>query len=90
MVHSAPTPAAEASGDDDLDGLPMRIPQANLAPQLRAGRAAGQDVSVRSPEELMELMSSMQRGWQQGRSQVEQGQDARNRKDGHPDAQPRN
>ncbi|MFC0550304.1 nitrate- and nitrite sensing domain-containing protein [Planotetraspora thailandica] len=74
-------------GDDDLDGLPMRIPQANLAPQLRGVRSRDQqDVSSRSPEELMKLMSAMQRGWQHGRSQVEQGQDAANRKDGHPDA----
>ncbi|MEO3860251.1 nitrate- and nitrite sensing domain-containing protein [Acrocarpospora sp. B8E8] len=75
--------------DDDLDGLPMRVPLANLAPQLRgAPSQEQQDVSVRSPEELRKLMSSMQRGWQQGRTQVEQGHDTWNRKDGHPDAQP--
>ncbi|MBC6457019.1 nitrate- and nitrite sensing domain-containing protein [Actinomadura sp. HBU206391] len=73
--------------DEDLDGLPMRVPLANLAPQLRGARSQEQrDVSMRSPDELLELMSSMQRGWQQGRSQVEQGQDMGNRKDDHPDA----
>ncbi|MEV7966923.1 nitrate- and nitrite sensing domain-containing protein [Sphaerisporangium sp. NPDC088356] len=76
--------------DDDLDGLPMRVRQANLAPQLRQTRSPEQhDVSVRSPEELLELMSSMQRGWQQGRGQAEQAQEMWNRKEGHPDARPK-
>ncbi|MBT2231495.1 ATP-binding protein [Nonomuraea sp. NEAU-A123] len=84
---SVTVPAQEA--DEDLDGLPMRVPQANMAPQLRAARRADRSsVSVRSPEELSQLMSSMQRGWQQGRSQTEQGQDVWNRKDDHPDARP--
>jgi hypothetical protein len=80
-------PAGEA--DEDLDGLPMRVPQANIAPQLRtAERGERRAVSARSPEELAQLMSSMQRGWQQGRRQTEQGQDVWNRKDDHPDARP--
>ena len=84
---SVTVPAQEA--DEDLDGLPMRVPQANMAPQLRAARRADRSsVSVRSPEELSQLMSSMQRGWQQGRSQTEQGQDVWNRKDDNPDARP--
>jgi signal transduction histidine kinase len=88
---SSPAPAPSTvfvpGADEDLDGLPMRIPQANMAPQLRGARSPEhRDVSMRSPEELLKLMSSMQRGWQQGRSQVEQGQDVWNRKDGHPDA----
>jgi signal transduction histidine kinase len=84
---SVTVPAQEA--DEDLDGLPMRVPQANMAPQLRAARRADRSsVSVRSPEELSQLMSSMQRGWQEGRSQTEQGQDVWNRKDDHPDARP--
>ncbi|GII28565.1 sensor histidine kinase [Planotetraspora mira] len=91
----SPAPAQwtvpEPGGDDDLDGLPMRIPQASLAPQLRGARSTEQDdVSARSPEELARLMSTMQRGWQQGRGQAEQGQDAWNRKDGHSDARPQN
>ncbi|MDX3110037.1 hypothetical protein, partial [Nonomuraea angiospora] len=84
---SVTVPAEEA--DDDLDGLPMRVPQASLAPQLRSARRADRrSTSARSPEELAQLMSSMQRGWQQGRRQAEQGQDVWNRKDDHPDARP--
>ncbi len=81
-------PDADAA-DDDLDGLPMRVRQANLAPQLREARSTEQhDVSMRSPEELMKLMSSMQRGWQQGRGESEQEQEMWNRKEGHSDARP--
>ncbi|MEU6786025.1 nitrate- and nitrite sensing domain-containing protein [Nonomuraea angiospora] len=84
---SVTVPAEEA--DDDLDGLPMRVPQASLAPQLRSARRADRrGTSARSPEELAQLMSSMQRGWQQGRRQAEQGPDMWNRKDDHPDARP--
>ncbi|WP_188189862.1 sensor histidine kinase [Nonomuraea sp. SYSU D8015] len=84
---SVTVPPQEA--DEDLDGLPMRIPQASMAPQLRAARRAQpRQVSVRSPEELAQLMSSMQQGWQQGRRQAEQGQDAWNGKDDNPDARP--
>ncbi|GAA3227605.1 sensor histidine kinase [Nonomuraea helvata] len=76
------------AADEDLDGLPMRVPQTNMAPQLRAAarRADQRATSARSPEELAQIMSSMQRGWQQGRRQAEQGRDLRNRKDDHPDA----
>ncbi|TMR19236.1 HAMP domain-containing protein [Nonomuraea turkmeniaca] len=84
---SVAVPAEETT--EDLDGLPMRVPQANMAPQLRATRRVqSRAVSVRSPEEHAQLMSSMQRGWQQGRSQAEQRPDMWNRKDDHPDARP--
>ncbi|MCK2220305.1 nitrate- and nitrite sensing domain-containing protein [Actinomadura sp. ATCC 31491] len=85
---SVTVPPQEA--DDDLDGLPMRVPQASLAPQLRtATRGRNPGISVRTPEELAQLMSSMQQGWQQGRRQAdERGQDVWNRKDDHPDARP--
>ncbi|MGP3961618.1 nitrate- and nitrite sensing domain-containing protein [Nonomuraea sp. 3N208] len=84
---SVTVPAQETT--EDLDGLPMRIPQASMAPQLRAtGRVEPRAVSARSPEEHAQLMSSMQRGWQQGRRQAEHGQDMWNRKDDHPDARP--
>ncbi|GGM76753.1 hypothetical protein GCM10010106_23980 [Thermopolyspora flexuosa] len=66
-----PAPEPVDDDDDDLDGLPRRIPQASLAPQLRK-RLGQEEVSTRSPEELKNLMSSMQRGWQQGRRLVEQ------------------
>jgi signal transduction histidine kinase len=75
--------------DEDLDGLPVRVRQASLAPQLRQTRSPERrDVPARTPEELSNLMSSMQRGWQQGRSQTEQDQDVWKRKDGHSDARP--
>ncbi|GAA4196606.1 nitrate- and nitrite sensing domain-containing protein [Streptosporangium oxazolinicum] len=94
--REAPTPAMPVRRavsvpdvDDDLDGLPMRVRQANLAPQLRQTRSPEQrDLTARTPEELSNLMSSMQRGWQQGRSQVEQELDVWKRKDGHSDARP--
>ncbi|MBB2912511.1 signal transduction histidine kinase [Streptosporangium becharense] len=81
-------PAAQVA-DDDLDGLPVRVRQASLAPQLRRAPAREQrDVSVRSPEELFTLMSSMQQGWQRGRGQAGQDQDVRNGKEGHTDGRP--
>ncbi|WP_440103879.1 sensor histidine kinase [Streptosporangium sp. H16] len=88
-----PTPVRRAvfvpDTNDDLDGLPMRVRQANLAPQLRQARSPEKrDISARTPEELSNLMSSMQRGWQQGRSQAEQELDVWKRKDGHSDARP--
>jgi hypothetical protein len=68
-------PQPAGTGPDDIpDGLPRRVKQASLAPQLRdsphrasgggAGEAAGP-----SPEELRKTMTALQRGWQSGRSQ---------------------
>ncbi|KAB8190897.1 hypothetical protein FH608_033130 [Nonomuraea phyllanthi] len=89
-VNGANETGAAQEADDDLDGLPMRVPQTNLAPQLRADsrRPERRSAPARSPEELAQLMSSMQNGWRQGRRQAEQGQDLWNRKDDHPDARP--
>ncbi|AQZ65203.1 sensor-like histidine kinase [[Actinomadura] parvosata subsp. kistnae] len=82
---SVTVPPQEA--DEDLDGLPMRIPQASLAPQLRVdARPERRGAAGRSPEELAQLMSSMQRGWQEGRQQAKQEPDMWNRKDDRPDA----
>jgi hypothetical protein len=58
-------------------GLPRRVRQANLAPQLR-GRAQNEngsqptapalaDTPARTPEENRDLMSALQQGWQRGR-----------------------
>jgi hypothetical protein len=55
--------------------MPIRVPQASLAPQLRARRdtepqEAATDVpaiSERSPEMTRNLMNLMQQGWQHGR-----------------------
>jgi anti-sigma regulatory factor (Ser/Thr protein kinase) len=63
-----------ASGGTHL-GLPLRVRQANLAPQLR--RQTTEEVSVappadepaaRSPEETLTMMSAFQDGWLRGRS----------------------
>nr|WSW70434.1 nitrate- and nitrite sensing domain-containing protein [Streptomyces sp. NBC_00995] len=66
-----PSASPEAAG-----GLPRRIRQASLAPQLRGGPgAAGQDAveSIedieRDADEVRDRMASLQRGWQRGRLQ---------------------
>ncbi|MGW5418511.1 hypothetical protein ACWEUT_43455, partial [Actinomadura geliboluensis] len=71
------------AGDDDWRpagthaGLPRRVRQKNLAPQLRkrpaprpavqAGAGASGGVA-RSPEEARSLMASIQQGWRRGRA----------------------
>ncbi len=71
--------AAEPDGNRDIKGLPRRVRQASLAPQLResppqrrttgasAGPASG--ATGPSPAEIRQNMSALQRGWQEGRSQ---------------------
>jgi signal transduction histidine kinase len=65
----AKTPAA-AGGGTHL-GMPIRVPQASMAPQLREKgvRPAERhdDVDQRAPEATRDLMSLMQEGWQRGR-----------------------
>jgi signal transduction histidine kinase len=63
-----------AAGGTHL-GLPRRVRQASLAPQLRdrpepASPAAGPggNSSARSPDEMRTMMSSLQDGWQRGRA----------------------
>lgn len=72
--------AAEAAGEDwqpagTHAGLPRRVRQRNLAPQLRkrppsppppGGGATG--AVARSPEEARSLMASIQQGWRRGRA----------------------
>jgi signal transduction histidine kinase len=56
-------------------GMPVRVPQANLAPQLRAhpdtdSQTAAQqaaDVGQRSPEATRDMLILMQHGWERGR-----------------------
>jgi signal transduction histidine kinase len=56
-------------------GMPVRVPQASLAPQLRARTDTGSqpaarqaaDVSQRSPESTREMLILMQHGWERGR-----------------------
>jgi signal transduction histidine kinase len=56
-------------------GLPLRVRQANLAPQLRrqnteeaAVPPPPDDPVTRSPEETLSMMSAFQDGWRRGRS----------------------
>ncbi|WP_190192895.1 sensor histidine kinase [Streptomyces minutiscleroticus] len=66
-------------------GLPRRVRQANLAPQLKddrrnrheAARTAGADVTERDADEVRSRMASLQRGWQRGREENAAGDDAR-------------
>ncbi|MFJ4871888.1 nitrate- and nitrite sensing domain-containing protein [Streptomyces sp. NPDC088757] len=71
-------PAAPAPAPALFDGLPRRVRQASLAPQLReADRKAGTDKETAAPagpdsferdaEEVRARMAAMQRGWQRGR-----------------------
>ena len=79
-----PGTADPAAGGMDETGLPRRVRQASLAPQLRnsPSRSApsadlgmfsdpapsDQPLPERSPEETRVTMSAIQRGWQRGRS----------------------
>ena len=65
-----------AGTGDEANGLPRRVRQASLAPQLRdnpPGRTSaaggGFEASGPTPEELRKTMAALQRGWQEGRSQ---------------------
>ena len=70
LARRPPSPAAET-----YRGLPRRVRQASIAPQLRdhapaepaAGRMAGPPIEERSPDETRNLFSSLQQGWQRGR-----------------------
>src|SRR5215469_8017862 len=60
----------------ELDGLPVRVRQANLAPQLRTQPAAGsvddgEPPAGPSPEAARSTMTALQLGWQRGRSVAE-------------------
>jgi hypothetical protein len=71
-ARPAPAPAL-----GDLGGLPVRVRQANLAPQLREpGTPAAGPFEAPAPtsaDALRSSMSAMQRGWERGRSAVESG-----------------
>jgi signal transduction histidine kinase len=67
--------AAGASPGSHL-GMPIRVPQASLAPQLRARGDSGRqvtgsappDIDARSPEATRNMLILMQEGWQRGRA----------------------
>jgi signal transduction histidine kinase len=60
---------------DDHEGLPRRVRQASLAPELRASAAAANGsrgdlaASAESLAVMRNTLSAMQSGWQQGRSE---------------------
>jgi signal transduction histidine kinase len=70
-----PETAAQNSLSGSHLGMPIRVPQASLAPQLRPGRDSGPqaslrespDVEQRAPEATRNMMMTMQQGWQRGR-----------------------
>jgi signal transduction histidine kinase len=70
--------AADAASSASHLGMPVRVPQASLAPQLRTqgddGQQANQqpkamatNVDARSPEATRNMMILMQQGWERGR-----------------------
>jgi hypothetical protein len=70
--------ADPGGGDTDYKGLPRRVRQASLAPQLRSSTAAASTgttgggvppAASASLSDMRNTLSAMQRGWQQGRSQ---------------------
>ncbi|RSS60945.1 nitrate- and nitrite sensing domain-containing protein [Streptomyces sp. WAC06614] len=71
----APRPEAPAAPAAAPGGLPRRVRQANLAPQLRntphrpAAEASAAPVADRDADEVRARMSSLQRGWTAGRRQ---------------------
>jgi hypothetical protein len=73
--HQEDAPAGPAGAAAGIHpGLPRRVRQASLAPQLRdaapAGAATPQDGTsdARSPEDARALLVSFQRGWRRGRA----------------------
>src|ERR1039457_54503 len=76
--QSRPTGEPERSGPASSGshlGMPIRVPQASLAPQLRPRREAGPQtaapevpqVDERSPEATRNMLVLMQQGWRRGR-----------------------
>jgi signal transduction histidine kinase len=76
FTPAAPEPAGQGpagqgpAGASHL-GMPVRVPQASLAAQLRNGKpgepTATHEVTARPPEANRDLMNSMQQGWARGR-----------------------
>jgi signal transduction histidine kinase len=74
-VRPGPQPAGSGPGSSSHLGMPIRVPQASLAPQLRARREAGlpasnpaAEVDDRSPEVTRNMLVMMQQGWERGRA----------------------
>ncbi|MGH3297771.1 MAG: sensor histidine kinase, partial [Trebonia sp.] len=71
----APVPASASASAGNHLGMPVRVPQASMAPQLRTrrqtdwGHGAPEETSVddRAPEATRDMMAQMQQGWKRGR-----------------------
>jgi signal transduction histidine kinase len=70
--------SGESGGAVDSNGLPRRVRQASIAPELRATAAASNagaagvpSATAASLTDMRNTLSAMQRGWQQGRSQTQ-------------------
>ncbi|MFD6435398.1 nitrate- and nitrite sensing domain-containing protein [Streptomyces venezuelae] len=75
--------AGNPSTTTTVGGLPRRVRQANLAPQLKDGPdhrspRAETRPEERDAEEVRSRMASLQRGWQRGRDENAAGDDATN------------
>jgi hypothetical protein len=70
----------DGSGGEEYKGLPRRVRQANLAPQLRSSATASSTgttggvppAAAASLSDMRNTLSAMQRGWQKGRAQGQQ------------------
>ncbi|BCL12762.1 sensor histidine kinase [Micromonospora sagamiensis] len=72
VEHGGPTPCPAAEPPRTESGLPMRVRQANLAPELRDETPVvdtpEDDEAVRPPEQVRRMMSSYQTGTRRGRT----------------------
>ncbi|WP_405090362.1 nitrate- and nitrite sensing domain-containing protein [Micromonospora sp. NBC_01392] len=73
VENRAAPPAVEAAAPPQTDaGLPVRVRQANLVPELRHERPEadddGADDTARAPEQVRRMMSSYQSGTRRGRT----------------------
>jgi signal transduction histidine kinase len=75
-----------ASSIEDNGGLPVRVRQASLAPELRDGtghETGPLDVTTTSADAVRSTMSAMQRGWELGRSVAAEAPDESANYDAH-------
>ncbi|MFR9675723.1 nitrate- and nitrite sensing domain-containing protein [Streptomyces sp. TR02-1] len=83
--RSAGADASPGPEADTVGGLPRRVRQASLAPQLKEavrqdgterGDASAPESHERDADEARRRMASLQRGWQRGRHQNDTGPDS--------------
>ncbi|HLH58745.1 MAG TPA: nitrate- and nitrite sensing domain-containing protein [Streptosporangiaceae bacterium] len=81
LADDEPAQGEHPYPDETYKGLPRRVRQANLAPQLRdkptvsdSGSPSSEAaMSDRSPEEIRSALSAIQRGWQRGQEPADNG-----------------